>query len=257
MRLAAALSLGLQLSGVSLPAAQLFPELSVHLEAARYEPSERDFQWTGWIGGGADVVRAAQATAYFSADAETLLGEERRPFEANQVNYHLEVGVRRSFGSLELAGFYHHVSRHAIDREKPEAVDWNMLGLRAELSFPQRWPLPGKASLAVARATLASRVGYRWEVAAGVEAEWPAQGWGTGYLRAGVRALSVDAAAEIARDGFVDGLLEAGLRFRGAGDLDVFAAFERRNDVFLLTPSARSRGLFGVRFARGDRRIFR
>lgn len=253
----AALALGLLLAPPSLQAGQLFPELSMHLEAARYAPGERDFQWTGWIGAGADVVRAEETSAYFSADAETLLGDERRPFEANQVNYHLEIGVRRPFGSLELAGFYHHVSRHAIDREKPEPVDWNMLGLRAELSFPPRSPFPGKVWLAVARGAFVSRVGYRWEVTAAVEGEWLVRAWGRGFLRAGARALSVDTAAELARDGFVDGLVEAGLRFQKAGDLDIFAAFERRNDVFLLVPGGRSRGLFGVRFALGDRRIFR
>jgi hypothetical protein len=254
---AAALAVGLLLSAPSSRAAQWLPELSVHLEAARYAPSERDFQWTGWIGGGADLVRAAGATAYFSADAETVLGDERRPFEANQANYHLEVGVRRSVGSVELGGFYHHVSRHAIDRAKPEAVDWNMLGLRAELPFPTGVPFPGRACFSVARATLASRVGYRWELTAAVEGEWFARPWGRGYVRAGARLLTVDPAAEVTRDGFVDGLLEAGLRFRRAGDFDVFASFERRNDVFLLTPGARSRALFGVRFALADRRIFR
>jgi hypothetical protein len=257
MKLAAALALGLLLAPGSSRAAQLLPELSVHLEAARYAPSERDFQWTGWIGAGATLVRAAGAAAYVSGDAETLLGDERRPFEANQVNYHLEAGVRRPFGRLELTGFYHHVSRHAVDREKPEAVDWNMLGLRAELAFPPRAPLPGRAWLSVARATLASRVGYRWELAAAVEGEWLERAWGRGYLRAGARLLTVDPASELARDGFVDGLLEAGLRFRRAGDLDVYAAFERRNDVFLVVPGARSRGLFGVRFALADGRIFR
>ena len=42
---------------------------------------------------------------------------------------------------------------------------------------------------------------------------------------------------------------EGGARFRRATRVfELFAAYERRNDVFLLTPGARDRGLFGIRF---------
>lgn len=257
MRRAAALALAL-LASRAATAAELLPDLSVHLEATRYEPTETDFHWSGWIGGGAGLVRAGGATAYFTADTETLLGEERRPFEANQVNYHLELGVRRPLGRVELAGFLHHVSRHAVDRAKPEAVDWNIVGLRAALRFPERSRLPGRAWLSAGRATLASRVGYRWELAAALEAEFLAGPRGRVYLRGGLRALGVDATSELARDGFVDASIEGGLRFpKAAGVVDAYVAYERRNDVFLLVAGRRSRALFGIRFALGDQPAFR
>lgn len=229
---------------------ELLPALSVHLAAARYEPTETDFHWTGWIGGGARLLELGRTAAYVTADVETQLGEERRPFEANQVNYHLEVGARRPLGHAELAVFYHHVSRHAVDREKPEAVDWNLLGVRARFRFPSALDLPGHARLSIARATLASRVGYRWEVLAALEGALLTRGWGEIYVRTGARVVTAEASPDLPRDGFVDGLLEAGLRFSGGPRaLDLFAAYERRNDVFLLVPGGRSRALLGIRFS--------
>ena len=57
------------------------------------------------------------------------------------------------------------------------------------------------------------------------------------------------------RGDFLDWSVETGLRFpRQARALEVFAAAERRNDVFLLVPGARTRALFGarIRLREGD-----
>jgi hypothetical protein len=47
--------------------------------------------------------------------------------------------------------------------------------------------------------------------------------------------------------------VEGGFRFRHEHRVfDAFAAYERRNDVLLLVPSVRTRGLFGIRFRFGE-----
>jgi hypothetical protein len=243
-QLAVLLALALSCPRVGTAEVELLPLVSWHLEAARYHPTELDQHWTGWIGAGAGLVRVEGLTLYFSADVESILGWERRPFEATQVNYHLEPGLRRSFGDFSAAVFFHHVSRHAVDRPKPEAVDWNVLGLR--LAGPLTRSVRFRAS--VGHTTLASLVGYRWELTAGLGFELQAPLYGA----AGVRLVTVDPDPALPRDDFADVRAEAGGRWRrGNAQLELFAAFERRNDVYLLVPAVRNRLLVGFRI--GDR----
>jgi hypothetical protein len=218
----------------------LLPDVSVHLEAARYQPTETDLHWTGWIGAGVGLARVDAFTGYFTADVESILGWERRPFEANQANYHLELGVRRPLGALTAGVFFHHVSRHAVDRDKPEAVDWNVLGVRVE--GPLTPSVRMRAS--VGRATQASLVGYRWELAGGIDVD----AGSPLYAAADVRFVSVEADPLFPRGSFADLRGEAGARWiRDRAALALFAAFERRNDVFLLVPAVRDRLLLGFR----------
>ncbi|HVR71624.1 MAG TPA: hypothetical protein VMT87_12350 [Vicinamibacteria bacterium] len=241
---------------VALPArageVELLPEVSVHLSAARYQPTDPDAHWTGWIGAGAGLARLASATAYFTADVESILGWERRPFEATQANYHLELGVRRPIGSFTAAVFFHHVSRHAVDRDKPEAVDWNVLGVRAG------GPLTPSVRLhaSIGHTTLASLVGYRWEVTGGVDVDLAPPLYAAG----GARWVTVESDPAFARGSFADWRAEAGARLRrDKAVLETFAAFEKRNDVELLTPAVRNRLLLGFRIVHGrpaDRDIY-
>lgn len=225
---------------------ELLPEVSVHLEAARYQPTETDLHWTGSIGAGAGLARVDAFTGYFNADVESILGWERRPFEANQANYHLELGVRRPIGALTAGVFFRHVSRHAVDREKPEAVDWNVLGVRVH--GPIAPSVRMRAS--VGHTTLASLVGYRWELTAGLDVDV-----GPPLYAAGdVRFVTVEPDPLFPRGDFADLRGEVGGRWpREKAVLDLFAAFERRNDVLLLVPAVRNRLLLGFRIGYSGR----
>jgi hypothetical protein len=223
------------------------PEVAVRLKAAHYAPADPEFRWTTWIGAGVGVLRAARATVYFTADLETIIGDEKRTFDANQANYHLEAGARRRIGGLELALAFHHVSRHYVDRPKQQAVDWNVLGARA--SFATRGALPARVTLGLGRATLASLVGYRWEAAARLEVDLLTRAAYRLYAMADLRGVTVDEDPAFPRGDFLDVWLEAGVRVPREGRaFDAFAAFERRNDVRLEEPGARARLLIGVRF---------
>lgn len=221
-------------------AQSLLPDVSVHLEAARYQPTEPDLEWTGWIGAGAGLVRVAEVTGYFTADVESILGDVRRPFEASQANYHLELGLRRPLGAFTAGMFFHHVSRHAVDRDKEQAVDWNVLGVRASGPVARGVHL----RLSAGHTTQASLVGYRWELAAGLDVA----ARGRTYAAADVRLVTVDPDPAFLRGDFVDLRAEAGARWpRGEAVLETFAAFERRNDVLILVPATRDRLLLGFR----------
>ena len=251
-RLAAVLVL-VHASGASAArAATLLPDVSVHLEAARYAPVETDLHWVGWIGAGAGLLAVEHVTAYFTADVETVIGNTRRAFDANQANYHLETGLRRRLGERHQATlFFHHVSRHLVDRPKIQAVDWNVLGLRFDGRRPGRVPVA--FSLAAGHTTLASLVGYRWEASGHVDAAVLAGEKAEAYVGGDVRFVTVERSDAFPRGDFLDRSAEAGARWRRGGrTLETFVAWERRNDVFVERPGARSRARIGFRVLFGN-----
>lgn len=224
------------------------PEFAVHLEAARYAPVETDLYWTGWIGAGAEVLKVGRAAGYFEADVETVLGNTLRPFEATQANYHLEPGARLAVGGGAVEVFFHHVSRHYVDRPKIQAVDWNVLGVRARGRLGRRLRVPGWFMASAGRVIQRSLVGYRWELVGRIEADVLPRPWGAAYLRGGLRAVKAAASEQLPRGSFVDLGAEGGLRWdRGGRRLALYAAWERRNDVFLEEPGRRDRGILGLR----------
>jgi hypothetical protein len=233
------------------PDNELLPEASFQLLAARYAPDEPDLQWSTWIGAGVGLVRLGGTTLFGTADIETVVGNERRGFDARQANYHLQVGARRPVGPWRLELFFGHVSRHESDREKEPAVDWNVLGLRAGRDLDLG--VPTRVSLGLGHTTLASAVGYRFEATAGVESDVARWDGGLGYLRGRLRLVTVSEEDSLLdRGSFADASLEGGLRFeRGSRGVELFVAWERRNDVRLLEAGSRDRALFGLRFSGG------
>jgi hypothetical protein len=229
---------------------EVLPEVTVQVEGAYYIPAEDPFVWDTWVGAGAGFLRVKKATAYFTADVETILGRERRVFDANQVNYHLEGGLRIRAGRHLVIPFLHHVSRHLVDRPKTQLVDWNLLGARVTGPLPQGFPLPGRYAASVAHTVEWRTVGYEWELTGALHVDLWRRPWGAVYSRGGVRFVSVSAETGVGRGDFADVLIEAGVRVpRGERELDLFAAYEHRNDVFLFAPGARDRALLGFRIA--------
>ena len=251
--MAGAAGLAATLVPAAAEAADFLPAVSLQLEAARYEPVETDLHWTGSMGGGADLVGLGGVRGYIVGHVETIIGNTRRAFDANQANYHLETGARWRMGGVVVNPFFHHVSRHLVDRPKGPAVDWNMLGVGAEgtLGASRRIRVGGS----VGHTTLASLVGYRWEVTAHGDYEALRRERMALYAAAAARLVTIHPDPDLVRGDFLDWSVETGLRFpRQARALEVFAAAERRNDVFLLVPGARTRALFGarIRLREGD-----
>ena len=233
------------------------PEAGLRLAAIRYSKTEPQFKWSGWIGGGLGLLRVGRATLRVDTDVETIIGNEQRTFDANQANYHLEAGARAALGAYQAQLFYHHVSRHSEDRAKTQAVDWNILGVRLGRRFDGYVPV--RVLVGVGQTTQVSLVGYEWELTGRVQAELPVHVGGEGadggalYGDADLRYVQAHASPEFPRDSFLDARFEGGLRLRRAARrAALFLAFERRNDVFLLEPGARSRLLIGLRLGLAD-----
>jgi len=230
----------------------LFPDLSVNLKAIRYAPADQDFQWSGWIGAGAGLLRVGRATLSGTADVETILGHERRAFDANQANYHLAFGVRIALGELILYPVFHHESRHLVDRPKEPAVDWNLIGVRLEGPLPRALGTRGAFEIGAARQVRRSFVDYQWEFRAAARVAVVRWNGGELFVEADARAVTTTNQEPYFRDGFVDFTGAAGVRVPREGrTLDLFVAYEHRNDVFLMVPDVRDRALFAFRIGLG------
>jgi hypothetical protein len=96
------------------------------------------FNWDARFGGDIDLVDYGSGRVNFLADYQVILGEQRHSFDPNQGNYLLAGTVSHRFAGLEAAAVFHHESRHLSDREKEQAVDWNMLGGRVLKVVPLR-----------------------------------------------------------------------------------------------------------------------
>jgi hypothetical protein len=228
--------------------AELLTDASVRLTAARYAPGEAAFDWDGWIGAGLGLVRYRGTSAFVDGDIETVLGNERRAFEANQANYHLQLGMRRAFRWGEGALLYYHVSRHSVDRAKEVPVDWNQIAFQGRRSYRLGERVPSRLLVRLGRIVQVSTVGYRWEAVARTEHDMLARDWGTGYVSGDVRFMKTETSERFPRTGFVDAKLEAGLRFvRDRRIFEAFVGLERRNDVLLLENGARRWLVVGVR----------
>jgi hypothetical protein len=236
------------------PAQQLLTDAALHLEGARYLPGETPLAWTTWIGAGIGVARVRRLTGYVAGEVETVLGSERRAFDAEQSNYHLEGGLRVPAGALLLVPFFHHVSRHLVDRPKVPNEDWNIVGLRVAGGVP--WRGGSRYAIALGRTVHTQYVTYAWELAGRLDVTLHHAVPLDTYAHLSARGVTTTRPAAPAGDGlsttgaFLDFSAELGARLRrGERRLDVFLAFEHRNDVFLLQPGARDRGLVGLRFA--------
>src|SRR5262245_2256118 len=236
------------LPSASAGAADFVPDARLQVSAARYFPAERDLDWTAWIGAGLGLVRFGSVTAFGNADVETIIGSSYRTFDANQANYHLELGARCRLGDVTAGPFFHHVSRHYVDRSKRQSVDWNVLGVR----LTGDTEISGRSLrflFSLGHTTQASLPRYGWEAVAEVDARLLKLGAGTLFLRARERFVTAEPTASQPRGDFLDSLVEAGGHWDLSGRaFEGYLAFERRNDVFIEAPGARDRLLVGIRF---------
>jgi hypothetical protein len=231
----------------------ILPDASLNMEAARYVPSKIDQRLVGTISGRSGLVGYRDATFYLDASIETILGTERRPFDADQGSYHIELGLDQRLQDLRLTPFFHHVSRHELDRPKPEAVDWNVLGVRIDGPWPRATRPRLRAGFGVGHTTQASLIGYRWELTANADALALPRGSAELHARTRARLVTTQPSELFPRNDFLDYAFELATRFtRVRRTFEAFVALERRNDVLLTVPDTRTRLLFGVRFGLED-----
>jgi hypothetical protein len=205
------------------------------------------FSWDSHFGGSFDIADLVVARLGVIVDYQAVMGSEYRPFDPNQANYTLEGFISARLGAdTEVAGIFHHVSRHLSDRPKPFAVAYNEIGGRV-----MRRVALGATTIDVdvegGRAVQHSYVDYTWLGEAQVLVRHPIKERVAVFAHGSGQAFAVNEA--VARRGAQAGaLVEAGLRLTGrAGAVEIFAGYEKRVDADPLDRAAQRWGLVGFR----------
>ena len=251
--IAACLTLGFAspLFAQSPPAApasgpDFFTRYSFHLSANALAIDDERFSWDTHFGGDLDLIDYVKGRTSILVDYEAVLGDEFRAFDPNQAYYTLELSSSYRLGVAELAGVFHHVSRHLSDRPKREPVAWNVLGarlLKSAVVDGMTLDARAEAGSVIQR----SLVDYAWTANVDLVIRRKLRprvgvfGHGSGVV------FGVDGTIAN-RSSQTGGLVEGGVRFEGrAGTLELFAGFERRIDADPLDLLPRRWGIAGFR----------
>ena len=208
---------------------------------------DQQFSWDSHYGGSFDFADLVVARLGVALDYQAVMGSEYRPFDPNQANYTLEGFISaRVAPDTEVAGIFHHVSRHLSDRPKPFAVAYNEVGARV-----MRRQAFGSTTLDIdvegGRAVQHSYVDYTWLGELQLLVRHPVSERLGLFAHGSGQAFAVDEL--VAKRGAQAGvLLEAGIRVNGrAGALEIFAGYEKRVDADPLDRLSQRWGLVGFR----------
>ena len=191
---------------------------------------DQRFSWDTHFGGALDVVDYGIGRASIVADYEAVVGDELRAFDPNQAVYTLETSCSVWAGATEIAGVFHHVSRHLSDRPKSEAIAWNVLGARVLRRFSL-----GGTTLAVragaGRLMAHAFVDYSWTADVDVVVRRRLNERVGLYARGSGEVFGIDPASSN-RNTQKSGRIEGGVRVNGRGAaVELFAGYERRADA--------------------------
>ena len=223
---------------------RIFSGYSFHLNATALFDDDQRFNWDTDFGGEIDVVDYGRGRLQFLANYEAILGEQLQTFDPNQGNYTIDGSLTYRLGETELAGTFHHVSRHLSDRPKNFPIDWNMAGLQV-WHHTSAGRLRAELAARAFHVTQRSFVDYTSEVGGHARVRFGLND--RLALLAGGEAVRMGVDAAIAGRGGVTGV-EGGVRFEGAAvAVELVLAVERRVDADPIARISRRWALLGLR----------
>jgi hypothetical protein len=236
---------------------EFFSRYDFHMNAARLITSQpatpravdQRFSWDTHFGGAFDLVDYVEGRAAVILDYEAVLGSEFRAFDPNQGNYTLEGSLSKRTGDrTEVAGFFHHVSRHLSDRAKPKSlpVAWNELGARL-LHRASVGAATVDVDLEGGRAVEHAYVDYTWMGEVHLLVRRPLNDSVGLFAHGSAQIFAVDTTIA-GRGTQTGGVVDAGIRLNGrAGGLELFIGYEKRVDADPLDRLPQHWGLAGFR----------
>jgi len=214
--------------------AEFFPRFDFQLGGNTLSGGDPRFMSDSHFGGAADLIDYTypfKGRITIVGDYEALLGNQFRIFDPNQSIYILEGSGSVWAGKNEIAGVFHHISRHLSDRPKNYGIAFNSLGIR----YLRLFDVGGGNSVAVsgrlAKVIAKADLDYTWESEFAVTVRHAvnphlglfARGWG--------EMFTVDPLLR-GRTAQHGGRFEGGVRFDGRGGaLELFAGVEHRLDA--------------------------
>jgi hypothetical protein len=205
------------------------------------------FAWDSHFGGSFDIADLVVGRLGVIIDYQAVMGSQYRPFDPMQGNYTLEGFVSaRVNDATEVAGIFHHVSRHLSDRPKAFAVAYNEVGARV-MHHRALGATTMDLDVEGGRAVQHSYVDYTWLGEAQVLVRHPINER-VGVFAHGIGQVFMVNDALAKRGTQAGALAEAGVRMTGkAGALEIFAGYEKRVDADPLDRLSQRWGLVGFR----------
>jgi len=227
------------------PAPDFLTRYDFHLAANVLAIDDPRFSWETHFGGDLDLVDYVVGRASMLVDYQAILGDQLRPFDPNQSYYVLEASSSFRAPGVEIAGVFHHVSRHLSDRDKTFPIAWNIIGARALRRLEVagvRFDAYGGAGVVAGH----SNVDYSWTADLDLSIRRAITSRVEGFAHGHGDVFGVDGSGN--RGTQTGGRVEAGVRFNGrAGALELFAGFERRIDADPLDFQAQRWAIAGFR----------
>jgi hypothetical protein len=217
-----------------------------HLAAVHLSTDEPQFRWDADVGGDVDLLDYRTGRLSFLSNYEVILGDERRAFDPVQGNYTLDLSASYRTPHGELFGVFHHVSRHLSDRAKPDAIDWNMAGVRFMRAY-SGGRLSATGSAAALWTVNRSTVDYDAEYGLDSRAVYDLGGRVSAFAGGSLHLFATDESVA-GRGRQTGGRVEGGFRLTGvAATVEFVAAVERRIDYDPLRLAGRSWASVGFR----------
>jgi hypothetical protein len=199
-------------------------------ELAGLADEDDRFSWDGHLAVDLDVVDYVAGRFSILADYHAVMGNQLQPFDPNQGNYTIAGALSGRLHGWELAGVFHHLSRHLSDRAKTTGVAMNVLGGRVLRQFALRdatLDLRGDFGRVVER----SYVDYTWIGRANLVYRRPLTPRVAAFGRLFGETFQVDPTLA-GRERQSGGRFEGGIRIGGvAAGLELFAGLERVVDA--------------------------
>jgi len=183
------------------------------------------------------------------AQHEVIMGNQLGRFDPNQGNYTFEGSSSLRLHGTEVAGVFHHLSRHLSDRPNTQSVSFNALGPRVMRHFAL-----DKVSLDVRgdikKVVRREFVDYSWTAGLHLVARRTVSTAGSVFGRGDFETYGVRRA--IAGRSKQNGKhLETGLHIKGAqGAVELFEGWEKVVDAYPLERASQRWAFIGLRLAR-------
>jgi len=218
-----------------------------YITISKLSSGDRRFDWNGRVAGDIDVIDYVKGRTSLFAEYEVVMGNELRPFDPNQGNYVLDGSTSWRFGGIEVAGVFHHLSRHLSDRPKVEAVAINSLEGRIQKRFQHEdTTLDVRGGLG--KVIQHSFLDYSWRGSGDLTARHPLTprlGW---FGRTTFEIFGTDASIAGRSEPQPSGRLETGIRLNGSkGTVDLFGGWEHVADAYPVERNGRNWVFAGFR----------
>src|SRR5215471_13509398 len=120
----------------TVPRSHVFlPRFDFAISLASLASSDPRFSYDGRVTADFDIVDYVKGRTSVFAQYQVVMGNQLRAFDPNQGNYTFEGSSSFRLGRAEVAGVFHHLSRHLSDRPNNQSIAFNALGGRVMYHF--------------------------------------------------------------------------------------------------------------------------